>query len=84
LDTKTTVVHTALVVDTKVIEMSDTFHLHNRGSTGGSSISMTTLEESARDRKNQLESIVLQLKKMVTHLYSITDEEIADRDISEE
>ena len=77
-------VHTVLVVDTKVIEMSDTFHLHNRGSTGGSSISMTTLEESARDRKNQLETMILQLKKMVTHLTLITDDEVKDVDTLEE
>jgi len=84
LDTQTAVVHTVLVVDTKVIEMSDTFHLHNRGSTGGSSISMTTLEESARDRKNQLETMILQLKKMVTHLTLITDDEVKDVDTLEE
>jgi len=60
--------------------MSDTFHLHNRGETGGSSTSMTKLEESARDRKNQLEGVLLQLKKMATHLSLITDENVTETD----
>jgi len=64
--------------------MSDTFRLHNRGETGGGSTSMSYLEESARDRKNQLEVIALQLKKMVTHLSLVTDNEIEEYDILED
>ena len=64
--------------------MSDTFHLHNRGSTGGDSVSMTKLEESARDRKNQLDSMVLQLKKMLVHLSILSDNEVYGHDILEE
>jgi len=62
--------------------MTDTFHLHNRGSgEGSSSMSTSRLEESARDRKNQLEEAILQLKKIATHLYSITDEDIDEEDL---
>jgi hypothetical protein len=64
--------------------MSDTFHLHNRGETGGSATSMATLEASARDRKNQLESMILQLKKLVTHLSIVTDEELKEDDVLED
>ena len=65
--------------------MSDTFHLHNRlGSSGSSSVSMTKLEESARDRKNQLGVIALQLKKMVTHLSLVTDAEVDECDTLED
>ena len=46
--------------------------------------SMAHLEESARDRKNQLGEIIIQLKKMVTHLSLVTDEEIKETDILEE
>jgi hypothetical protein len=62
----------------------DTFLLHNRVGSSGDSISMTSLEESARDRKNQLEGIFLQLKKMITHLSLITDERVSERDVMED
>ena len=42
------------------------------------------LEESARDRKNQLERTILQLKKMVTHLSLITDDEVGEYDVLED
>jgi hypothetical protein len=45
---------------------------------------MAHLEESAIDRKNQLEGVILQLKKMVTHLTLITDNEVSDEDILED
>ena len=73
-----------MVVDTEDTEMSDSFHLHNRGLGGDSSISTSKLEESARDRKNQLENIVLQLKRMVTHLSLVTDEEVGEYDVLED
>ena len=64
--------------------MTDSFHLHNRGLTDSTSTSMSTLEASARDRKDQLETMILQLKKMVTHLTLVTDEEIKDDDVFED
>ena len=64
--------------------MTDSFHLHNRGLTDSTSESMSTLEASARDRKDQLETMILQLKKMVTHLTLVTDEEIKDDDVFED
>jgi hypothetical protein len=81
LDTETAMVYTAVVEDKETIEMTDSFHLHNRGLTDSTSTSMATLEDSARDRKVQLESIVLQLRKMVTHLSLVTDEEVKEDDI---
>jgi hypothetical protein len=48
-------------------------NLHNRLGAESTSVSMSNLEESARDRKNQLETIGLLLKKMVLHLRSMTD-----------
>jgi len=58
--------------------MADSFILHNRiGASDGAS-SMTKLEESALDRESQLEGVIFQLKKMVLHLQSITDEEILE------
>ena len=65
-------------------EVSNTFHLHNRLGGDSTSTSMSYLEESARDRKNQLERILLQLKKMVTHLSLVTDDEIEEYDILED
>jgi hypothetical protein len=44
---------------------------------------MTRLEESARDRKNQLEDAILQLKVIALHLHSITDEDIKEEDLEE-
>ena len=73
-----------MVVCKDEIEMSNSFHLHNRLGADSTSVSMTNLEESAHDRKNQLGSILLQLKKMVTHLSLVTDEEIKETDILEE
>lgn len=65
--------------------MTDTFTLHNRGlNSADSSVSMTRLEESASDRKNQLETMILQLKKMVTHLTLITDDEVNEYDVLED
>jgi hypothetical protein len=62
----------------------DSFHLHNRGlNEGESSVSMTRLEESASDRKNQLEGVLLQLKRIATHLQSITDEQVLEGDWEE-
>ena len=46
--------------------------------------SMAHLEESARDRKIQLEDIIIQLKKIATHLYSITNEEVSDGNFLED
>ena len=65
--------------------MTDTFHLHNRnaGSSSSSSVTIPALEESALDRKNQLEKILLELKRMETHLHSITDEKILDGDLED-
>lgn len=72
------------MVDKDETEMS-TFHLHNRlGANGDSSSNMASLEESARDRKNQLENVIFQLKKMVTHLSLVTDEEVKEEDILED
>ena len=73
-----------MVVGAEVIQMSDTFHLHNRGTGEASSISTSRLEESARDRKNQLESVILQLRKIATHLHIITDEKVTNDDIVED
>ena len=65
--------------------MTDTFTLHNRSlNSADSSVSMTRLEESAIDRKNQLETMILQLKKMVTHLTLITDDEVNELDVLED
>jgi hypothetical protein len=50
-------------------------------STSATGFSTTVLEESARDRKEQLEQIVSELKAMVVHLYAITDEEIGEYDL---
>ncbi len=55
------------------------------GSVGGDTKErMAQLEESARDRKNQLEKILAELKKMVTHLTLVTDNEVTEKDILEE
>jgi hypothetical protein len=64
--------------------MANSFNLHNRLGADSSSVSMAHLEESAIDRKNQLEGVILQLKKMVTHLTLITDNEVSDEDILED
>jgi hypothetical protein len=77
-------VEACLVVDKEETEMTESFRLHNRGLTGSASTSMATLEASARDRKNQLEGVLLQLKKMVTHLSIVTDEELHEEDVLED
>jgi hypothetical protein len=64
--------------------MANSFNLHNRLGADSSSVSMSHLENSALDRKNQLENIILQLKKMVTHLSVVTDNEVRDYDILED
>jgi hypothetical protein len=84
MDTQTALVEACMVVGKEKIEVTDSFHLHNRGLTGSASTSMATLEASAHDRKNQLESIVLQLKKMVAHLSIVTDEELQEEDVLED
>jgi hypothetical protein len=84
MDTQTALVEAYLVVDKEETEMTESFRLHNRGLTGSTSTSMATLEASARDRKNQLEGVLLQLKKMVTHLSLVTDNEVTEEDILEE
>jgi hypothetical protein len=61
--------------------MANTFNLHNRLGAESTSVSMSNLEESARDRKNQLETIGLLLKKMVLHLRSMTDEEFLEEEL---
>jgi hypothetical protein len=63
--------------------MANTFNLHNRLGAESTSVSMSNLEESARDRKNQLEKVFLQLKRIAAHLYSMTDEEFLDEDLEE-
>ena len=63
--------------------MSNTFHLHNRLGADSSASSVATLEASARDRKNQLETVILQLKKIALHLFSMTDERILDEDLED-
>jgi hypothetical protein len=63
--------------------MANTFNLHNRLGAESTSVSMSNLEESARDRKNQLEKVFLQLKRIAAHLYSMTDEEFSDEDLEE-
>lgn len=50
-------------------------------STAATVFSTAALEESARDRKNQLESMIAELKKMATHLYIMTDEELGEYDV---
>ena len=55
-----------------------TFILHNRVGANDGASDMTKLEESALDRESQLEGVLAQLKKMVLHLQSITDEEILE------
>ena len=49
-------------------------------STAATILSTAVLEDSALDRKEQLETMNALLKKMVTHLYAITDEEIDEYD----
>jgi hypothetical protein len=63
--------------------MANTFILHNREGADSTSVSMTSLEESARDRKNQLGKMLLQLKTIALHLHSITDEEIREGDLED-
>ena len=63
--------------------MANTFNLHNRLGAESTSVSMSNLEESARDRKNQLEKAILQLKRIAARLYSMTDEEFLDEDLEE-
>jgi len=61
--------------------MANTFNLHNRLGVESTSVSMSNIEESARNRKNQLEAIGLLLKRMVLHLRSMTDEEFLEEEL---
>jgi hypothetical protein len=49
-------------------------------STSETGFSTTVLEESARDRKDQLEEMILKLKKIEVQLSLMTDEEIDEYD----
>ena len=57
--------------------MADSFHLHNRLGSD-ISIDLDNLEGSARDRRDLLQRLLLQLKKSNKHLQSMTDEEILE------
>jgi hypothetical protein len=63
--------------------MANSFNLHNRVGADSSSVSMSNLEASAIDRKEQLEHMLLQLKKIALHLHAITDEEIGEDDLED-
>lgn len=43
-------------------------------------VGMDALEEYARDRGNQLETVIAELKTMVVHLSLMTDEEVEEYD----
>ena len=49
-------------------------------STAATIMSTKVLEESAIDRKEQLDTMNALLRTMVTHLYAITDEEVNEYD----
>jgi len=63
--------------------MANSFNLHNRAELSSVDVDVTTLESSARDRKNQLENMIFQLKKIALHLHAVTDEEIREEDVEE-
>jgi len=63
--------------------MANSFNLHNRVGADSSSVSIANLEASARDRKDQLENLLFQLKKIALHLHAITDEEIREEDLED-
>ena len=63
--------------------MANSFNLHNRAELSSVDVDVTTLESSARDRKNQLENMIFQLKKIALHLHAVTDEEIREEDLEE-
>lgn len=63
--------------------MANSFNLHNRAELSSVDVDVTTLESSARDRKNQLENMIFQLKKIALHLHAVTDEEIREEDLED-
>ena len=58
--------------------MSNSFHLHNRLGADGVTTDVSRLENFALERKDLLQSLLLQLKKSNIHLQSMTDEEILE------